>query len=452
MSCIYDASPDPKSHIKTLMRIGYTMPSAVSDILDNSITAKAKNIDILAPLGLEEPSLSIVDDGYGMSLEELISNMRIGCKDPSDDRLKGDLGRFGSGMKTASFSQARKLTVISKKKGEPICGAIWDIDNIEKMNTWCLEVLDRDEVEKHPLLAISDKNAGTQVIWEKLSCLTKNDHSLDDATVMNSNITELKRYISLYFHKFMGGRKGVSFTINKSVLTPTDPFLTGCNGYQEGRGEKLRCHGGYVEIKTHVLPHINKIDKQLLDKIGGANAIAQNQGLYIYREGRLINAGGWLGLVKASQLGALARVEVNIPSALDTEWATDVKKASLQLPPRIKKELKKFLSDPIKRSKRAYTYRGKLDKANKYWDIQENENDKTITYQISSENERLRSILKELPGDDRNKFVQYLGELAANIPLNHIYQKMSEEPKSITQGSVEQDLMSAIMKKYFEVI
>ena len=108
MSHFTDASPDPRSHIKTLMRIGYTMPSAVSDILDNSITANAKNIFIHSLPGREEPNISIVDDGMGMSPDELIHNMKIGCKDPGDERLRGDLGRFGSGLKTASFSQARK--------------------------------------------------------------------------------------------------------------------------------------------------------------------------------------------------------------------------------------------------------------------------------------------------------------------------------------------------------
>ena len=130
MSYFADASPDPKSHIKTLMRIGYTMPSAISDIIDNSLTANASNISIYSLPSLAEPNISILDDGDGMSPQELIHNMKIGCKDPSDERLRGDLGRFGSGMKTASFSQARRLTVFSKRQGHPICAAVWDIDQI----------------------------------------------------------------------------------------------------------------------------------------------------------------------------------------------------------------------------------------------------------------------------------------------------------------------------------
>ena len=451
MSHFTDASPDPKSHIKTLMRIGYTMSSAVSDILDNSITANSINIEIHSFPGLQEPNISILDDGHGMSSTELIHNMKIGCKDPSDDRLRGDLGRFGSGMKTASFSQARKLTVISKQEGQPICAAVWDIDHIEYENTWCLEILEEDEIKSHPLLLLdSSKGQGTQVIWEKLTCLNKTNHSLDDEIIMSSNLSELSDYIALHFHKFMEGKNKRSFMINGRKLEGIDPFMSRSQGYQEGRSEKLRCKGGYIEITTHVLPHFNRMEAKPLERLGGANGIVQNQGLYIYRENRLINAGGWLGLAKTSQLGALARVEVNVPSSLDKDWSTDVKKSSLQLPPRIKKELRKFLSDPIKRSKRVYRYRGKKDEANKYWDIQENENDKTISYQVSAENIVLNEIFKILSKEQKTSLIKYLGQLSENLPLNHIYQKMSESPREIDQENVTDALLESIMSRVFE--
>jgi hypothetical protein len=453
MSHFTDASPDPRSHIKTLMRIGYTMPSAVSDILDNSITAEAKNIEIFSLPGQKETSISIIDDGNGMSSEELINNMKIGCKDPGDERLRGDLGRFGSGMKTASFSQARRLTIISKEKDQPICAAIWDIDQIEKENSWCLEVLTEEEAKSHPLLKIKlEKGAGTQVIWEKLSCLNKNNHSLDDDTVMATNLSELGDYISLHFHKFMEGKNKVKIHINGNQLEGIDPFMSKSPGYQEGRSEKLRCKGGYIEINTHVLPHFKRMNNKLLKRLGGAEGVVQNQGLYIYRENRLINAGGWLDLAKTSQLGALARVEVNVPSSMDKDWATDVKKASLQLPPRVKKELRKFLSDPIKRSKRVYSYRGKQDKANKFWDIQENENDKTIAYQISSENDLLTEVVQSLTSQQKSKLIRYLGDLAENLPIDHIYQKMSESPSDIDQGNVTDQLLKGLMDKIFKEV
>ena len=142
MSRIVEAPPNVVGELKTLMKIGYTLETSIADIIDNSIAAKAKKIEIEIPYSTEngEPFISIKDDGKGMTEKELISNMVIGCKDPDDEREPGDLGRFGSGMKTASFSQARKLTVITKSKGQKLLGDVWDYYIIFKDKKWNLEV------------------------------------------------------------------------------------------------------------------------------------------------------------------------------------------------------------------------------------------------------------------------------------------------------------------------
>jgi hypothetical protein len=139
-----------------------------------------------------------------------------------------------------------------------------------------------------------------------------------------------------------------------------------------------------------------------------------------------------------------------VPSSVDHEWATDVKKASLQLPPRIKKELRKFLSDPVKRSKRIYTYRGKQDSANSYWDIRENQANNRVSYHISAENDLLVSIFSGIDSTQRSRLIKYLGELAEHLPLNHIYQKMADSPRDIDQENVTDVLLEAIMNRVFE--
>jgi hypothetical protein len=442
MSKFVDMSPDPKSHVKTLMRIGYTMSSAVADILDNSITAGSKRVDIYSPPGLDEPLISILDDGCGMGTDELIQNMQIGCKDPSLERGDGDLGRFGSGMKTASFSQARRLTVVSKKEGSEAIAAVWDIDKIEETNSWCLEVLSAKEISSINGIKIdSSTTQGTQVIWENLACLQRGSHALDPDIELATRLSTLREYLALHFHRFMDGKNKVSFYLNRNKILPIDPFMSKSDGYQEGRSEKLRCKGGHIRIQTHVLPHFNKMDNDAMKGLGGANGITQNQGLYIYRERRLINAGGWLGLAKNSQLGALARVQVDVPSSIDNEWSTDVKKSSLQLPLRVKKELRKFLSDPITRSKRTHAYRGSVDKANKFWKVCEDENEGTVTYQIDTDNVDLIELLHECNRGLSTELIQYLKELSTHLPINHIYEKMSESPRDIDQGLIDFDQM-----------
>lgn len=451
MPRMIDRSPEPKSHIKTLTKIGYNLNSAVADIIDNSITAGATYIDVASPPGLEQPLISVLDDGCGMDLEELEKNMRIGCKDPAEERLKGDLGRFGSGMKTASFSQARQLTVVTKKLGQPIIAARWDIDTIEATNSWSLAIFEGEEVNHIEGVTTNfPSDSGTQIIWRKLTCIEKGSHALDHDSELATKLSELKSYIALHFHRFMSGNHKRVFRLNNVVIEPISPFFEGEPGYQEGPSAKLRCKGGHIAIKTHVLPHIKNMDAELLEKFGGAEGIVREQGLYLYREKRLISAGGWLGIVPNTRLGGLARVQVDIPSSLDNDWSTDVKKASLQMPPRVKKDLRKFLSDPVKRSKRVYTYRGKVEAANKFWKICENEKTNAITYQIDPDNQILTSLIQSCGRDQRRMLIDYLKQLAETLPINHIFEKMSERPKDIRQEAVDMLAIEILIDKVFE--
>jgi len=450
MPKIIDHSPSPKSHIKTLMRIGYTLNSAVADVIDNSIAAGAKDIEVYAPPGMDDPQISIIDDGYGMDRDELIANMRIGCKDPDEERQKGDLGRFGSGMKTASFSQARQFTVVTRKEGHAIVAARWDIDKVEETNSWCLEVFEDDEIAGIEGLSTGfAQGSGTQIIWSKLTCLDVGSHAQNHDTELAACLSELKAYIALHFHRFMTGADKRVFKLNNAIIEPVDPFMTGERGYQEGPSEKMRCKGGHIVIQTHVLPHFKKMDPERLKELGGAGGISQMQGLYIYREKRLISAGGWLGMARNSQLGALARVQVDIPSSLDNDWSTDVKKASLQMPPRVKRELRKFLADPVRRSKRIHSYRGKQEVANGFWKICEDENTKTITYQIDPNNDLLESLIRKCGADEKRLLVSYLNQLAVGLPINHIYEKMSERPRDVNQKEVEMLQLEAMLEKVF---
>ncbi|MAQ97858.1 MAG: hypothetical protein CMD50_01025 [Gammaproteobacteria bacterium] len=437
MRYVKNSSPEPRSHIKTLMRIGYDLNSAIADIIDNSITAKAKNIKIKCPSESEEPYLSILDDGHGMSSAELLQNMKIGCKDPNEKREAGDLGRFGSGMKTASFSHARRLTVITKKKGKKIAAACWDIDEIEEKNAWCLMELDDKDIKNLDFFDDSLlKSQGTQLIWEKIKKFESSDH-VDGKRMIESSMVDLKKYLELHFHKFMQGPQKINFYVQDLKLKPFDPFLSSKKGYQEGSFEENSITGGKLKIQVHILPHHSNLTRAEIDEVGGMEEIYKGQGLYIYRENRLIIAGGWMGLSRTYQLGKLARIEINIPSGVDDDWSTDVKKSSLQLPQKIKNRLKKLIQEPIKRSKRTYTYRGKKEEANEYWKIIHDKRENTIVYQIDTDNSKLIEIAKETPKKNILDLKEYLKNLAKNLPINHIHSKVSSDPKSIKQDDVK---------------
>jgi hypothetical protein len=446
---IVDGMPQPKSHIKTLTKIGYDLNSAISDIIDNSITALASEINIKCPPS-DNPYVLISDDGHGMDLQELLENMKIGCKDPDDDRELHDLGRFGSGMKTASFSQARKMTVITKKKDADIAAARWDIDLIEETNSWCLEKLDLNDVQDLPgfdksLLA----KQGTIIIWENLHFIKSNDHA-ELENIIDENMANLIKHISLHFHKFLKKEK-FKIKVQGNEVVAIDPFMTSFKGYQSGKSEifNIKTNQGRLtcEIKVHVLPHHENLTKEEIKQYGGMDEIYKNQGLYIYRSNRLIIAGGWMGLSRSYQLGKLARIEINVPSGLDKLWATDVKKSSLQLPNSIRQRLKKLVTIPIKKSTRAYTYRGTKEVANDFWRINENKRENTISYEIDVSNPELESLRNSLSSEKVSSLRDYLVSLSKNLPINHIYERMSTEPKSINQEDADTFIPEELAEK-----
>jgi hypothetical protein len=433
-----DLSPNPKSHIKTLSRIGYTLNSGVSDIIDNSITAEAKNICVEIELPEEGARLKILDDGFGMSLETLVDSMRIGCKDPADFRHELDLGRFGSGMKMASFSQARKLTVISRVQGGKLNSATWDLELVESENAWLLIKNSDEETELLcENLNINILNHGTAVVWENITKYQNLPHNELEGLV-SQDLSSLKNYVQLHFHKFMEGSTAVDFYFNSQKLDPFDPFLRNRNGYQEGPSQNFRVKkGGKIQLKVHILPHESKLSTEDLDQLGGVDQITAKQGLYVYRSNRLIIAGGWFGLTRLSQLGKLARVEVNVPTTLDDEWSTDVKKSNLEIPHKVKQKLKQLIREPINRSRKTYKYRGKLEEANAFWQVNENERNGSVSYEISKENNILRQLVGDLNQAEAALLIDYLKHLSEEIPLHHIYEKMSSEPNSIDQTNLD---------------
>lgn len=441
-----DGTPSPKSLIKTLMRVGYDFNMAVGDIVDNSISADAKNIRIFTSLNPQHPTFSIYDDGWGMSEKELYENMKLAAKDPSLERDKNDLGRFGSGMKTASFSQARKLIVISKKKGSKICGAYWDIDEIESSDSWEVlmglsekEINSIDGFDKDVL-----SETGTVIIWHKIISFRETQHTSLENIIANT-IDSMSRYLSLHFHKFIQSNDKVSFFVNQRKLSPINPFIKG-KGSMDLTPENIRGKKGNVEIKPHVLPHPQYLSQNQIDKLGGIDAIYKNQGLYIYRANRLIIAGGWMGLSSRNILGNLARVEVNIPASLDDEWSTDVKKSSLQLPIMVQKKLKQICQRPIGISRGEHTHRGKKEEVNEYWFINENKQDNTTKYEVHLKNNELVEIAEKMTQINRIKLKEFLRNLSKYLPVNHIFSRIGKSPKSVNQENALEGLPKDLPK------
>ncbi len=451
-----DASPKASSEIAMLSSIGYSLNSAISDIIDNSIHAlhlKKETkpfIKINIPPGTNNPQISIQDNGIGMSEKELLESMVIGCKNPNDERGDKDLGRFGSGLKTASFSQASKLTVVSKKSNK-ISTARFDKERINQTDKWDLEVLDKEELEKSHLEEINDLESGTTVIWDGISKYqSENQSHVDTEAQIAQDIISLKKHLSHFFHKFMG-KGGITFYVNGEILVPFDPFLTKSKGYQEGLEEKVRISGKeYITIKYHIIPHISKLTKEEEDSLGGKEEITSKQGMYIYRANRLIIEGDWMGIAPKTEMNGLVRIEMHVPTSLDKEWDIDVKKTSLRLPNTIRNKMKRLSAEPRKRSKRTVIYRGDEEKANSYWDIIDNRREKIITYGISTENKEINDLTKSLNKDSLNLFNKYLKKLSLSLPLNHIANSMNVNPKEIQPELVDFSSLKKDLEKIWK--
>jgi hypothetical protein len=153
--------------------LGYSLETAIADLIDNSISAGADTIDTICDVYGENPVFVVLDNGKGMTEAELLDAMRHGTGNPRQYRSPQDLGRFGLGLKTASFSQCRSLTVVSTRDGD-ICGAEWDLDGIDVADDWILSILDDADIHGLPYIERLGSR-GTAVIWRKLDRLLEDE-------------------------------------------------------------------------------------------------------------------------------------------------------------------------------------------------------------------------------------------------------------------------------------
>lgn len=398
-----DATPHAAALIEGLRDIGYSLETAISDIIDNSITAGAHRIHIVTEAFAEEPYIAIVDDGAGMAEDALIAAMRPGSRNPLAARDEPDLGRFGLGLKSASFSQCRRMTVISRKSGRT-SAAVWDLDDVADRNEWAVEL--PDNVDILPAFEHLGPN-GTVVLWQKLDRLTGGySHSAAKrAEVINQRIAETERHLRLVFHRFMEGANPIRILLNGRLLQPLDPFARQNPATIADPEEKLTLIRGDVDIQSFTLPHHKQMSKAEWEDIGGPEGHLKSQGFYLYRGKRLILYGAWFGLCRQSEITKLSRVRIDIPNSMDADWKIDVKKSSAQLPPIVRDRLKKVIERILAGSKRTYTKRGQKlvdhERLPMWHRIQA---DGQIRYRPNADHPAFADFAESLPPDLRRGF------------------------------------------------
>lgn len=443
---------DSAAVIESMRSIGYSFHDAVADVADNSVSAGAENIDVMCDYDCAVPFLSIFDDGCGMDDAELKRAMTYGSKNPNQARSKDDLGRYGLGLKVASLSQCAQLTVLSKKNGK-ISAYEWNLQEIRRSNTteWPVIVVDPDSVTGMQMEKLRAAEHGTLVIWRDFDVLMMGSDSISSS--LRLKLHDTRDHLALVFHRFikkagpMSDARDVTFRVNEVVLKSRDPFLTD-NSYTIPKvSESIPYHGKTIQIKGYILPHINQLTPEEIESLGGKGRMQSLQGFYIYRNKRLILAGGtWFKMSGKKQLQNLARVLIDIPNDMDVEWSVDVKKSSMHMPEDFKNKLKPVLKDVLETSTRVYTRRGKKAIGAGERMIVRVDHKDYVTYEINRDHPLMRHLLEN--PEVSHEFSTIISMLEHSIPYDEIRNDFEQKlkPNSLTDEELDQYLQMAIVR------
>lgn len=440
------ALPPRASSLTSSMRdLGYSLETAIADIIDNSITAGADRIEIICDLSTDTPVLAIADNGCGMTSEELIEAMRHGALDPRQSRSAKDLGRFGLGLKTASFSQCRKLTVIASKSGVR-AGAEWDLGVVDRENDWLLGVLDDEEIEETPYRELLGPS-GTLVVWQQLDRLFESEtgHTRDE--IVSAKLTLVERHLALVFHRFLAGEiagfKKLSITLNGHPVASFDPFCRFNRKTQTLAEEVVYVGETPVKIQPYILPHHSNLSASEYDYYQNRSDFISNQGAYVYRNGRLMAWGDWFRLIPKGEATKLARVQIDFPNSLDELWTIDIKKSRASPPRQVRERLRQIISRISGRSTNVHRKRGvKLyqEAQAPLWERYADEH--SVRYTVNQEHPVLSEFRENLTAEQQRSFLLITEMIASSLNLEMIYSDYSTHPRMMDAYMLAEDEVS----------
>ncbi len=439
MAVLRTLPPRAGSLFSSMRDLGYSLETAVADIVDNSISAGATSVDIVCDTSGESLMLAILDNGHGMNEGELLEAMRYGTKDRDAERSKADLGRFGLGLKTASFSQCRQLTVISSQKGK-LCGAEWDLEEVRARDEWIVSVLESSEIDKVPFVGLLGKT-GTLVLWRKLDRLFANVEKgkRDELTV--ESLSVLENHLSLVFHRFIAGEfgKAVAMSINGHTIQAFDPFCRKVSQWVV-ENEKVVLNGERILINAYILPHFSRLSAREEAYYKSRNDFLSNQGAYVYRNGRLMAWGDWFRLVPKGESTKLARVQIDFPSTLDSLWTIDIKKSSARPPELVRQKLKQILPEITEGSKRVFKGRGRRsfgDTQTHMWERFEDRDG--IRYAVNRDHPLVTAFKSKLSNKQNKLLDALLDMLACTIPVESIYADYATNPRQVGTSAISKE-------------
>jgi hypothetical protein len=358
----HEVIPSARRLIKSLRDMGYDFAAAVADLVDNSIEARATLVAIDIEFDGDDSWVRIADNGRGMTTAELREAMRYGSE---RDYKKEDLGKFGLGLKTASMSQCKRLSVASRIHPEraDVAAFCWDLDHIEKTNRWEILPLERSGLGPAIRRPLRDF-PGTVVLWQKLDRILgyKLPYGESARKRLSAMCREVEQHLSMVFHRFLSGEvRGKKFKVlvNGNEVTPWDPFSRNEPRTKVLTPVPIRVEHegviGDVKLEPFVLPHQNDFSStEAFKRASGPSNWNQQQGFYIYRAGRLIQSGGWCRLRTLDEHTKLARVALSFSPSMDEAFKINVAKMRVQLPMQIREQVEHAIKPLLKIAQDTY--------------------------------------------------------------------------------------------------
>ena len=431
--------------MQSLRAVGYTTAAALADLIDNSVAAGSRKVAIRFGT-MPEPMVAVADDGEGMDEAGLVRAMRFGSRDPREVRTGMDLGRFGLGLKTASLSQCRRLTVASLKSGS-LAIAEWDLDECERRGTWWLGTPDASAVPIELREALTAQGKGTAVIWRGLDRMLEARPS-NAQRALDQIMDGVADHLSMVFHRFLAGEfvKGFDITVNGRSLPRLDPFLEGHARGQTLHSECFKIEGQTVVVSPFVLPFPSRLNPGDMDKAGGREGLKTGHGFYVYRGGRLVVPGGWFRIVPSDELIRLARVRVDVPVELDHLWKVDIRKTVAEPPMALRPELKRIVGAVTLRSRRVYTHKGTRaqdpDRIPLWSRI--DLRDGAARWRVNRVHPAVAAALAGATGDDTGRLLKFIED---SLPVHEIHLHLSNDLPLAEDAAIADEELEVLARR-----
>jgi len=453
-----EVQPDPAALIGSMRAFGYSLATAVADLVDNSISAAAAQIEVRFEWLGKQSTVTILDDGVGMDHAGLITAMRLGSHNPAETRAPGDLGRFGLGLKSAAWSQARGLTVITKRPNQPVLLRRWDLDHVVSSRRWEL-LSDGGPGAPKIVDELAPRTSGTAVLLEQPDRLVGAAHVDDDGARdrFYRAVASVRLHLGVVFHRYLSGRNPLRLIVNGQPVTGWDPFLESHSSTQALAPERLMLDGRNIEVAAFVLPHQSRLTEAQHDSAAGSAGWNAQQGFYIYRARRLLVAGSWLGLSRTQREEhlKLARIRVDLDNTMDERWQIDVRKATARIPGPLQPDMQRIARAARARAGEVYRFRGKQEarqpgtasSLNFVWQTNRTRDGRTFT--VNREHPALMT-LRDRP-ESGAAVETALRLVEEHLPIEAIVMHAQEQPRDIPspfggrEREVEEILRSTVL-------